>query len=200
MTNDDEMILCAGDRGFRNTIKTVREKFPTMRIYVVAWAHNAYHRLKDMQDDCIFFINLDPYIHYLQYSSEAIADVTCAPTAAGDDNRLVTTSEEERRNVREYLTREYQLLIDRDYSLSQPNRQGVLYVIFTRQHRDAGVVAACRERFPLPTRANNPPAHRARNDNLFAMLDDSDAEDDAMNDESDGFKYDDEYDDIDYLE
>ena len=57
---------------------------------------------------------------------------------------------------------------------------------------------ACRERFPLPTPANIQPVRRAGRDNMFTILDDSDADEDVMNEEADGFKYDDEYDDIDY--
>eukprot|EP00602_Paraphysomonas_sp_CaronLab_P000551 CAMPEP_0185021184 /NCGR_PEP_ID=MMETSP1103-20130426/3863_1 /TAXON_ID=36769 /ORGANISM="Paraphysomonas bandaiensis, Strain Caron Lab Isolate" /LENGTH=847 /DNA_ID=CAMNT_0027552555 /DNA_START=43 /DNA_END=2586 /DNA_ORIENTATION=- len=193
----DEFVLCAGDRGYRNTIKTVRERFPSINIYVVSWAHNAYHRLKDMQDDGIFFINLDPYIDYLRYSSEAIADVTCTPTVAGDERRLVTTCETNREAIFQYLKSTHKLLVDRDFSMSKPNSQGVLRVIFTKEQRDLGVVNDCTELFPMPTGgiANRKNRTLTLSNGFDVLAGDSDDED--VGDEEDDLVYDDDFDDVD---
>jgi len=136
---EDELILFAGDRGFCTTLETVRQTFPTMKIYVAAWASTAcYHRLKDMRDENTFFINLDPYINFLSFDCKSTNELKGhdAISKATKENRLLLFPLNKVQNlsrksdtISDLLFDTFQLKIDRDFVFR--TRDPILYVMLT---------------------------------------------------------------------
>mmetsp|Transcript_27686 Transcript_27686/g.61309 ORF Transcript_27686/g.61309 Transcript_27686/m.61309 type:complete len:563 (+) Transcript_27686:29-1717(+) len=132
MGPDDEILLFAGDRAFRHNLNVVREKHPRAKMYVVTWAHNAYHKLKAMEDPNTFFVDLDPYIDELQFSSRAHQELHDEDVAlALHAGRAVTYGNcHLLAQIRALLTE--QLLENKDFRL-QRARDGRLFVRFTSE-------------------------------------------------------------------
>mmetsp|Transcript_18407 Transcript_18407/g.30679 ORF Transcript_18407/g.30679 Transcript_18407/m.30679 type:complete len:849 (+) Transcript_18407:55-2601(+) len=210
MKEEDDFILCAGDRGFRETLKDVRERFPRMRIFVVAWAHNAYHRLRNMDDENTFFINLDPYIDYLSYSSAALVEITGSLVQAFEEGRLVVADISRRDEVFSFLSSEpHHLLVDRDFKFHTNRKDKILNVAFTTVQKESGIVEECRTLFGRNDQKTTEAQPAARGmdwgfeqkpSNMFAALldeSDDDADENRDSDDEDGYNYDDDCDVVD---
>ena len=171
MNVNDEIVLFAGDRCFRRTLEDARAEVGNIRIYVVAWAHTCFHRLKHMQDNNTFFINLDPYLDYLTISVPEIKELR-------SESRLVNGTNENRvvayhnprsgvtnfiPSVEDYLQSELILLKDRDFVIVKTCQRNVtvVHVLFTSKCRDAGALDQLKSKFP-PADWKTPTTSRPR--------------------------------------
>lgn len=143
LTPEDDIFLCAGDRGYILTIKKVRQYFPNNRIFIVAWAStNCFYALKAFHDEDgalssnVFFINLDPYVEALTYSSMSINELqrNSAIKDANRDERLIIIHEFKANVTKDEVVDKlklHDLLEDRDYRVKIV--ETILYIILTSE-------------------------------------------------------------------
>ena len=195
MNEEDSLILCGGDRGFVYQLTEARKKFPTMKIYVVSWAHAAYHRLKYMDDENTFFINLDPYIEYLRYSGKEQEELDADLSLCGEEDRVVKYpfDEQLRLRVKHFLTDELKLIEFRNFrfrSVRYKSYEKLLFVVFTNSAKENKTrlladipVPSASPRVQAVRRAGGRAAAAHNTTNMFAALDGSDVSDEEQSDD-----------------
>jgi hypothetical protein len=192
MREEDLLILCAGDRGFCYLLRKARERFPVMKIYVVSWAHAAFHQLKHMRDPNTFFINLDPYVEYLRYSVVEQEELNAELTLCLEENRAVVYPSDVRfrSRVKDCLIG-LSLVEFRDFQLRTMKTvylESRLFVVFTNSRKLAKIQLEKLVPVPSPQERSGALQERARqlnqgSNNPFAgLLYDSDVSDNEDSD------------------